>query len=117
MRVPMRVWAAALMGVACGAAAAGAAPLPRVVSLDYCADQYVLALADREQILAVSPAAGAEYSYMAERAQGVPRARPTPEDEVARSTGVLDVSRTPTLAREVRARSRSVSTLSRCNSR
>lgn len=75
----MRVWAVALAMVICGAAAAGAAPLPRVVSLDYCADQYVLALADREQILAVSPAAGAEYSFMAARAQGVPRARPTPE--------------------------------------
>lgn len=75
----MRVWTAAVMMAMCGAASAGAAPLPRVVSLDYCADQYVLALADREQILAVSPAAGAEYSYMAERARGVPRARPTPE--------------------------------------
>ena len=75
----MRVWAAALVFLGVGAASAGAAPLPRVVSLDYCADQYVLALADREQILAVSPAAGAEYSYMAERARGVPRARPTAE--------------------------------------
>ncbi len=75
----MRVWTAVLVVIACGAAAAVAAPPPRVVSLDYCADQYVLALADRAQILAVSPAAGAEYSYMAARAQGVPTARPTAE--------------------------------------
>jgi iron complex transport system substrate-binding protein len=75
----MRVWTAALMMVIGGAVSAVAAPLPSVVSLDYCADQFVLALADRGQILAVSPAAGAEYSYMAERARGLPRVRPTAE--------------------------------------
>lgn len=75
----MREWTAAVMMVAWGVAAAGAAPLPSVMSLDYCADQYVLALADRGQILAVSQAAGAEYSYMADRARGVPQARPSPE--------------------------------------
>jgi len=75
----MRVWMAVAMMAVFGAAAADATSLPRVMSLDYCADQYVLALADREQILAVSPEAGAEYSYMAASAQGVPRARPSPE--------------------------------------
>lgn len=52
----------------------------RIVSLDYCADQYVLELADREQILAVSPHAGADYSYMRAAAEGVPRVRPSAED-------------------------------------
>jgi len=75
----MRAGMAVLMAMAWGWGAAVAAPLPRVVSLDYCADQYVLALADRAQILAVSPEAGAEYSYMAAHAEGLPRARPTAE--------------------------------------
>lgn len=51
----------------------------RVVSLDYCADQYVLALAQRRDVLAVSPAAASEYSYLAARAAGLPRLRPTGE--------------------------------------
>lgn len=62
-----------------GLASAMAAPLPRVVSLDYCADQYVLALADRAQIVALSPSATAEFSYLAEKAKGIPQVRPTPE--------------------------------------
>ncbi len=45
----------------------------RVVSLDHCADEYVLSLADRGQIAAVSPAATREFSYYADRAQGLPR--------------------------------------------
>lgn len=52
----------------------------RVVSLDYCADQYVLALAEREQILALSPDATAPFSYLRERAVGLPRVRPLTED-------------------------------------
>lgn len=68
-----------VLAIFAGAAAAAAAPLPRVVSLDYCADQYVLALADRAQILALSPSATAEFSYLADRAEGLPQVRPTPE--------------------------------------
>lgn len=52
----------------------------RIVSLDYCADQYVLKLADREQILAVSPDAGKVFSYMRDSAAGVPTVRPFAED-------------------------------------
>lgn len=59
---------------------AAAAEKPSVVSLDYCADQYVLALADPGQIIALSPAARSEYSYHADRAEGLPSIRPTPED-------------------------------------
>ena len=44
----------------------------RIVSLDYCADQYVLKLADEEQILAISPDAVKDFSYMREAAAGVP---------------------------------------------
>ena len=53
---------------------------PRVVSLDHCSDQYVLALADRSQILALSPAAQHEYSYMRAKAIGVPTVRSTAEE-------------------------------------
>lgn len=56
---------------------------PRVVSLDYCADQYVLALADREQILAVSVQAGDAHSALRERADGLPRVRDAAEDVLA----------------------------------
>lgn len=52
----------------------------RIVSLDYCADQYVLKLADREQILAVSPDAVKEFSYMRDEAVGVPTVRSVAED-------------------------------------
>jgi len=52
----------------------------RIVSLDYCADQYVLKLADREDILAVSPDAVKEFSYMRAGAAGVPSVRPLAED-------------------------------------
>ena len=52
----------------------------RIVSLDYCADQYVLKLADTEQILAVSPDAGKAFSYMRETANGIPTVRPVAED-------------------------------------
>lgn len=52
----------------------------RIVSLDYCADQYVLRFVDPERILAVSPEAGASYSYMRAAAEGLPQVRPTAED-------------------------------------
>ncbi|MEM1103179.1 MAG: ABC transporter substrate-binding protein [Pseudomonadota bacterium] len=52
----------------------------RIVSLDYCADQYVLKLADREQILAVSPDAEKQFSYMRAAAKDVPTVRPVAED-------------------------------------
>lgn len=72
-----------------GLVACGGPPTPqavsdrhptRIVSLDYCADQYVLKLADRDQILAVSPDAVKEFSYMREEAIGVPTVRPVAED-------------------------------------
>lgn len=54
----------------------------RIVSLDFCADQYVLKLADREQILAISPDAVKDFSYMREDAIGVPTVRPVAEDVI-----------------------------------
>jgi iron complex transport system substrate-binding protein len=58
----------------------GAAPAERVVSLDYCADQFVLKLLPRDRILAVSPDAGKDFSYMRARADGLQRVRPRAED-------------------------------------
>jgi iron complex transport system substrate-binding protein len=59
-------------------------PLPaqplRVVSLDYCADQYLLKLLPRSRIAAVSPYAEAEESYMRAAARGVRQVRPNAED-------------------------------------
>lgn len=52
----------------------------RIISLDYCADQYVLKLIDRERILAVSPDAGKSFSYMRKVAKGIPTVRSTAED-------------------------------------
>ena len=72
-------------------AACGENPLPgvepaaarRIVSLDYCADQYLLGLVERDRILAVSPDAGARFSYHREAAAGLSRVRPVAEEVIA----------------------------------
>ncbi len=64
------------------APSAEAAPR-RIVSLDYCADQYLLALADRNQIAALSKGAGREDSYYRARATGLRRIRPSLEEVLA----------------------------------
>ncbi|MEM7767978.1 MAG: ABC transporter substrate-binding protein [Pseudomonadota bacterium] len=73
------LWLAACGGAPEQRATSGDTPM-RIVSLDYCADQYVLRLADREQILAISPDAVEDFSYMRETAFGVPTVRPIAED-------------------------------------
>jgi len=55
----------------------------RVVSLDYCADQYVLALADREQIAALSRGSQRDDSYFRDRARGVQQTRGSLEEVLA----------------------------------
>lgn len=70
--------------LACGVANVPVVEIPqkpmRIVSLDYCSDQFVLKLVDRDQILAVSPDATASFSYMRERAIGLPTVRSIAED-------------------------------------
>ncbi|WP_395647077.1 ABC transporter substrate-binding protein [Terricaulis sp.] len=61
---------------------AAAQPM-RVVSLDYCADQFVLALADRSQIAAVSRGAARDDSYFRDRAHGLRQTRGTLEEVLA----------------------------------
>lgn len=72
----------AILALALTLAGASAAATPqRVVSLNLCADQLLLALADRGRIAALSPlAADAALSAAADLARGLRRARPTPED-------------------------------------
>lgn len=55
----------------------------RIVSLDYCADQYVLALADRAQIAALSRGVLRDDSYYRARAEGLRQTRGTLEDVLA----------------------------------
>ncbi len=55
----------------------------RIVSLDYCADQYVLKLVDPDRILALSPDAAAPESYMRESADGIATVRSRAEDVIA----------------------------------
>ncbi len=63
--------------------------LPRVVSLDYCADQYVLKLASRKQIAALSPDATENFSYLRVAAEGVPQVRPVAENILALKPDVV----------------------------
>lgn len=55
----------------------------RIVSIDYCADQFVLKLVDKERILAVSQDAERPFSYMRSAAKGVRKVRSTAEDVLA----------------------------------
>ena len=73
----------ALLAVFAAAAGAAAAAPARVVSLDYCADQYVLALADRAQIAAVSIQARDRHAFLRDRAVGLRRVRDAAEDVLA----------------------------------
>ncbi|WP_422356975.1 ABC transporter substrate-binding protein [Qipengyuania flava] len=75
---------ACLLLSACSQVAERGADAPRrIVSLDYCADQYVLKFADREDILALSPDAGKRFSYMRAAAEGIPTVRPRTADVLA----------------------------------
>lgn len=53
---------------------------PRVISLDYCADQYVLRFVPRSHIVAVSPDARKYFSYMRDAHRDVPSVSPAAED-------------------------------------
>jgi iron complex transport system substrate-binding protein len=74
-------WFIAAMAFA-WASAAHAEPR-RIVSLDYCADQFVLALADRDQIAALSVGSRRDDSYFRDRARGHRQTRGTLEEVLA----------------------------------
>ncbi len=55
----------------------------RVVSLDYCADQFVLKLLPRESIVALSPDSTMPFAYLRDEAVGLPQVRPVTENILA----------------------------------
>ena len=55
----------------------------RVVSVDYCADQYVLKFVPRDRIVAVSLDAEKDFSYMRDSASGIPQVPSSAEDILA----------------------------------
>ena len=91
MRV--RLILAALLSLVCLACSAserqrhGAPPRSdeplRIVSLDYCADQYVLKFAKRENILALSIDSEKRFSYLRDQAQGLGKVRPRTAEVLA----------------------------------
>jgi iron complex transport system substrate-binding protein len=72
-----------------GMATAIADDLPTALSVDNCADQYLLALAEREQIVAVSQDAQQEFSYHADIAKGLPRVHSTSEELIALAPDIV----------------------------
>ncbi len=52
----------------------------RIISLDFCADQYLLALADRDTIVGLSPDSDKAFSYLRHQARGIAQIRPRAED-------------------------------------
>jgi len=77
-------WLLAAALVACAPAYAAT---PRIVSLDQCADQFVLALAPRDEIAGVSKRAANADAYLRAAAVGLPQRRPSLESVLgARAT-------------------------------
>lgn len=60
-----------------------------VVSLDYCADQYVLKLLNAERILAISPDSVRDFSYMREAARSHKKVRSVAEDVLVLSPDLV----------------------------
>lgn len=81
--VCVRLFLCALGAFAALCAPSARAEPRRIVSLDYCADQFVLALADRDQIAALSRGARRDDSYYRARAAGVRQTRGTIEEVLA----------------------------------
>lgn len=84
----MPVLLAASLLAGCGAGSVGAGPspaaaAPRIVSIDYCADQMVLGLVERDHVAAVSHEAGADPLFAGRLAGGLPRVRPDAEAIIA----------------------------------
>lgn len=92
----------AASGHAATGADAPAAPRPsRVVSLDYCADQFVLQLVGRDHIAALSPDAQEPFSYLRDAAAGLPQVVSKAEDILLLNpdTVVSSYNTTPALDR------------------
>ena len=91
-RRPLRRWPLrrALLALAiAGSPAAPAAAAPRVMSLDQCADQYVMALAPRGSIVGVSHRADDADSRLRAQAAGLAKRRATLEAAFAANPDVV----------------------------
>lgn len=62
---------------------------PRIVSLDFCADQYLLAFAEPASIAGLSPDATKSFSYYREAAENFPLIRPRAEDILIRKPDIV----------------------------
>jgi iron complex transport system substrate-binding protein len=85
----MRQMRPALAGLAAMAIATPALAGPRVYSLDQCADQYVMALVPRGDIVGLSYRADDVDSYLRAWARGLPKGRPGLEPILARRAQVV----------------------------
>lgn len=83
----LRLTAAIVAGLALAGEAAAASPT--VMSLDSCADQYVVALSPREAIVGVSARADDRDSYLRAKARGLPVRRATTETVLALRPAVV----------------------------
>jgi iron complex transport system substrate-binding protein len=68
----IRCFLAPLFGLLAAGAALAAEPPRRIVSLNKCTDQLLLALVERERIASVSPIGSDELSFSAEALRGLP---------------------------------------------
>jgi iron complex transport system substrate-binding protein len=78
-----------LIAAAALSLAGAAEAAPRVMSLDQCSDQYVLALSPRETIVGLSPRARARDSYLRDKAVGLPERRASAEAVLAARPDVV----------------------------
>jgi iron complex transport system substrate-binding protein len=90
LRVTGIVVAILLTGILPTSATDAAEGRPRVMSIDNCGNHYLLALADREQILSLSPG-GDETTlpFLMERAEGIPRNKRSVEEILATQPDIL----------------------------
>ncbi len=81
------------LGLLVSACAASPAPAPpqsgKIVSIDYCADQMLLKLVERNRIAAVSSEVELDRNFAAPRAVGLPRVRPNIEEILALRPAVV----------------------------
>jgi iron complex transport system substrate-binding protein len=84
MRASPLIAALCLAAAACAPAVKPVREAPvRIVSLDFCADQFVLKFAPRTAIRALSPDAGRPFSYMRAAAAELPTVRAQTDDLLA----------------------------------
>jgi len=62
---------------------------PTAVSLDYCADQFLLSMADRDQVMALTTDAVKNHSFYREKARGLPLFNATSEEILHKTPDVV----------------------------